>query len=458
MSYYFNALTNIFNYKGRATRSEYWYFVLFNILLVFITGWASERFFYQYISTQTVVNALLLYQLFLFIPYFSLAVRRLHDVGKNGWMVLIGFIPLLGWIWLLILFVKGSNKFDNKYGPYAGAVNMNSEDEKSKAIKEISPEKWNFWLNRLTYLLGIGIISSGYFTWIKVYGSAGGHSSNFSGDGGFMYTIPAGVLALIFTYDKKLQPYRKYYGLALVALSCYLFLSYTRHISVSAGGYSASGGTKAGLGVILLAITSSLYLLANLIKPATFGRIFTPLFIILSLLIWFTSLEPWFAYCYEHDYINTYARDQYPFYVINTYSISFMAFIALIALLFRKKINLSKSKLMLIMTLFTYTSLIYWRTLHRYFQPDTDLGLQDSFLSIQSVFNYINIASVLVAFVLLATNLMELLKDNFQNDNLLKIYNFFNRQYVKIIWLLVSLIVMSFIMSKSSYDIISFLF
>ncbi len=457
MSYYFKALKNSFNYKGRATRSEYWYFVLFNILFVFITGWATGRFLYQYISTETVVNALALYQLILFIPYFSLAVRRLQDVGKRGWFVLLGFIPVVGWIWLLILFVKGSNKFDNKYGPYAGAANKDSEDEKSTAIKEISPETWSLWLNRFTYLLGIGIICSGYFTWIIIRGSAGGYTSSFSGNGGFMYTIPAGLLALFFTYDKKLQQYRKYYGVALVALSCYLFLSYTRHVTVSAGGYSASGGTKAGLGVILLAITSSLYLLANLIKPATFGRILTPLIVILSLLIWFTSIVPWIAYCYEHEFIKTYGRDQYPFYVINTYSISFLAFIAFIALIFRKKLNLSKSKLMLIITLFTYTSIIYWRTLNKYFHPDTDLGLQDSFLSLQTIFNYINIASVLVAIVFIFYNLMEMFKDHLQNDSVLKIYDFFNRQYVKIIWLLVSLIVMSFIMSKSSYDTISFL-
>jgi len=271
-----------------------------------------------------------------------------------------------------------------------------------------------------------------------------------------MITIPAGLLALFFTYDKKLQEYRKYYGVALVALSCYLFLSYTTHVSVSAGEFSASGGTKAGLGVILLAITSTLYLLANLIKPATFGRILTPLIIILSLLIWFTSLGPWLAYCDEHGYIDSYSREQYPFYVINTYSISFMAFIAFISLLFRRTLNLSKSKLMLIVTLFTYASIIYWRTIEEYFNPKT-LGLLESFLSLQTIFNYINIASVLVALVLLVTNLMEMLKDNLQNNSLLKIYDFFNRQYGKIIWLLVSLIVMNFILSESFYRIIYYL-
>lgn len=59
----------------------------------------------------------IIYLLFVFIPGFALSVRRLHDVGKTGWFILISFIPLVGLIWLLILFCTDSVPGVNEYGP-----------------------------------------------------------------------------------------------------------------------------------------------------------------------------------------------------------------------------------------------------------------------------------------------------------------------------------------------------
>lgn len=454
MSYYFNALKNSFNYKGRATRSEYWYFVLINILLIplaiFIDGLVRTDFpgggsaypgYYSYV--------LLFYGFYscvILIPYISLAVRRLHDIGKSGWMVLIGFIPLLGWIWLLILLAKGSNKFENKYGDYRDKSTILSEAENSKVTKEISPETW---VTIFGYILGIAILCSGYFTWIEARGYAGGYSREVSLGGGFMYTIPAGLLALLFTYDKKLQQYRKYYGIALVALSCYLFLSYNTHISVSSGGGESAGGrSKAGLGVILLAITSSLYLLANLIKPVTLGRILTPLFIILSLFIWISSTGPWTSYWLAHTYM-----PRVPFYMINKYSITLISIISFSALLFRKKLGLSKAGLLLILVLII-------NTIFNYFQLQSDvstisinptnLDFKGSLVEFQKVFNIVNIASLLIGFLLIVHNLVEILSNFVKNEFLIKFHGLFNRHYVRVIWLLFILIVLS--LSGSFYE------
>ena len=57
-----------------------------------------------------------LYTLAVFIPGLAVAVRRLHDVGKSGWMFFIGLIPLVGTIWLLVLMVKDSQQGTNKWG------------------------------------------------------------------------------------------------------------------------------------------------------------------------------------------------------------------------------------------------------------------------------------------------------------------------------------------------------
>ncbi len=58
-----------------------------------------------------------LYALSVFIPSLAVVVRRLHDVGKSGWMYLILFIPIIGAIWIFVLLLKDSEVGDNKYGP-----------------------------------------------------------------------------------------------------------------------------------------------------------------------------------------------------------------------------------------------------------------------------------------------------------------------------------------------------
>lgn len=56
------------------------------------------------------------YCLGVLIPSIAVAVRRLHDTGKSGWMLLIALIPIIGFIWLLVLLVKDSDPGDNAYG------------------------------------------------------------------------------------------------------------------------------------------------------------------------------------------------------------------------------------------------------------------------------------------------------------------------------------------------------
>jgi len=57
-----------------------------------------------------------LYALAMLIPGLAVSVRRLHDVGKSGWMLLIALIPLIGAIWLLVLMLTDSNPGENQYG------------------------------------------------------------------------------------------------------------------------------------------------------------------------------------------------------------------------------------------------------------------------------------------------------------------------------------------------------
>lgn len=121
MNWYLKVLKNYTNFSGRARRKEYWMFTLFNVifavaavLLDNLLGLAFEGIGYGPIYG--------LYLLATIIPGIAVSVRRLHDVDKSGWMILIGLIPLIGAIWLLVLFATEGTPGDNQYGPNPKAV------------------------------------------------------------------------------------------------------------------------------------------------------------------------------------------------------------------------------------------------------------------------------------------------------------------------------------------------
>jgi uncharacterized membrane protein YhaH (DUF805 family) len=81
MNYYLNVLKNYATFSGRARRSEYWYFILFNSIIAFAIGFVSGLLRINMLS--------IIYTLFILIPSIAVAVRRMHDVGKSGWFLLI---------------------------------------------------------------------------------------------------------------------------------------------------------------------------------------------------------------------------------------------------------------------------------------------------------------------------------------------------------------------------------
>lgn len=115
MNWYLKVLKQYADFSGRARRKEYWMFVLFNMIFTIVAmildnvlGIAMEGIGYGPLYG--------LYALAMLIPGLAVAVRRLHDVGKSGWMILIALIPLIGSIWLLVLMVTDSNTGENQYG------------------------------------------------------------------------------------------------------------------------------------------------------------------------------------------------------------------------------------------------------------------------------------------------------------------------------------------------------
>lgn len=116
MNYYFKLIKHYADFKGRAGRKEYWMFMLFNILFFkltilmdFLLGTSIDKLSFGGLF-------FLAYSLFIFIPGLAFTVRRLHDVGKSGWFLLIGFIPVIGTIWVLKLIISDSEQVENTYG------------------------------------------------------------------------------------------------------------------------------------------------------------------------------------------------------------------------------------------------------------------------------------------------------------------------------------------------------
>ena len=109
MSWYLAVIKNYAGFSGRARRKEYWMFQLLNILFL---GVAATLDF----AAGTYGVIYILYSLGLLIPGLAVTVRRLHDTGKSGWMILISFIPIIGTIWLLILLVTDGDFGENQYG------------------------------------------------------------------------------------------------------------------------------------------------------------------------------------------------------------------------------------------------------------------------------------------------------------------------------------------------------
>jgi len=107
--YYLDVFKNKYaDFSGRARRSEYWYFFLFNMIAMMaatvVDGVLGYSFFY------------FIYGLAAFVPGLAVSVRRLHDTGRSGWFLLISIIPIIGAIILLVFMVQDSAPGANEYG------------------------------------------------------------------------------------------------------------------------------------------------------------------------------------------------------------------------------------------------------------------------------------------------------------------------------------------------------
>lgn len=97
------------DFAGRSSRSEFWFWVLFAFIAQIVAGIIDAIVLGMGILGGLVALALLL-------PGLAVSVRRLHDIGRTGWWVLIGLVPVVGLIVLIVFYVKPGQPGPNRFG------------------------------------------------------------------------------------------------------------------------------------------------------------------------------------------------------------------------------------------------------------------------------------------------------------------------------------------------------
>ena len=108
------AILSIKDYKGRSRRSEYFYWLLTIVLCSLIIG-VIYGLLMELVPVLGII-ILTLFLIFIFVISLPLGFRRLQDIGKNGFFMFLGLIPIVGGIVLLVFFCKDSKKEINKWG------------------------------------------------------------------------------------------------------------------------------------------------------------------------------------------------------------------------------------------------------------------------------------------------------------------------------------------------------
>ena len=118
-----SCLSGYFDFSGRSSRSEYWWFLLFVMIVNIVVSILAN-------TNAAIGTVAVLVYLGLLIPMVAVQVRRLHDIDRSGWWILISFVPLVGAILLLVWHCSKGTHGDNRFG----------KDPLGSEINELKPD------------------------------------------------------------------------------------------------------------------------------------------------------------------------------------------------------------------------------------------------------------------------------------------------------------------------------
>jgi uncharacterized membrane protein YhaH (DUF805 family) len=104
---------NYVGFSGRASRSEFWYWILFTVLVSIVTSIIDL----EVLSSSSISPFSSIWSLVTFLPSLAMGVRRLHDTDRSGWWWLLSFIPLIGIIVLIVFWCSAGTRGPNRFGP-----------------------------------------------------------------------------------------------------------------------------------------------------------------------------------------------------------------------------------------------------------------------------------------------------------------------------------------------------
>jgi uncharacterized membrane protein YhaH (DUF805 family) len=101
---------NYVSFKGRASRSEFWFFQLFIWVVSIALSTAGTQ-------TEAFSSIGALFSVATVLPSLSVSFRRLHDTDHSGWWLLLMLLPIIGWIWLVVIYARAGTVGPNRFGP-----------------------------------------------------------------------------------------------------------------------------------------------------------------------------------------------------------------------------------------------------------------------------------------------------------------------------------------------------
>ncbi|MGD0682512.1 MAG: DUF805 domain-containing protein [Terracidiphilus sp.] len=116
MNWYLMVWNKYAQFSGRSRRKEYWMFTLFNCL-IYLPLYILGLVFHENVVGTIFLCLCIIYCLAIIVPALAVTVRRLHDTGKSGWMILLCLIPIIGGIIVFVFTVLDSDPGPNEYGP-----------------------------------------------------------------------------------------------------------------------------------------------------------------------------------------------------------------------------------------------------------------------------------------------------------------------------------------------------
>jgi uncharacterized membrane protein YhaH (DUF805 family) len=168
LNWYLYVIKNYAVFEGRARRKEYWMFFLFNFVFSIAAGIIDNILGLDFRNGGGLFGSL--YGLAVLIPSIAVAVRRLHDVGRSGWFIFINLIPILGWIWFLVVMCTDGDSGLNKYGPNPKTSNPAEPDLKAadlisgfKAAPDTKADDVTMQIKKLAELKEAGVLTEEEF-------------------------------------------------------------------------------------------------------------------------------------------------------------------------------------------------------------------------------------------------------------------------------------------------------